>query len=486
MKLNEEINRINQLMKINFINEGIDDIIKKLLGVSDESTQTILKGNTDELGQYSSSLKSIVGGTGTGSISDITSYLSRQGIGTTDDAIAAWIKTQPEVLEQIARSSSDIMKQASEVVFGRLKLTNILTQDSIDEINDLLTLSLNKNRVDTIITEIDRVLVALRSARSRGTNPDVEDLIKQFEDRKKLVQNYKSSINSPVTIKQIDKSDPQSYLDNLSKEELEGKLGSYSWKNIGYNQDLMSGWKFHVFGEDVKDAVFLQDVLKPIIDKYRCSAKIGGTGQISSDAFKPGQVQYGKQGATIYIPPDVINSGRQQEMLSDIKNALLGYKKGGTISGDQAITPSIHYRYELLGSIPKEGIDLSTYRNMYSPNQDGGVYKPNDVEDLFSIKPTNTNKVISNTTENLLKGNRISNRSFVDSDIDWSKVSNSKNINDYNKLIAQAIQIGDYQYISRGGFERFGIDNFRDYLMNNISTIHELDPNIGRWSVTFK
>ena len=484
MKLNEEINRISELMNINLINEGIDDIIKKLLGVSDESTQTILKGNADELGQYSSSLKSIVGGSGKGTISDIVSFLSKEGLGSTDDVIATWIKSQPEIMSQIARSSDNIMKQASQIVFSKLPIDKIFDPKSIEIIDDLLTVSLNKNYVDPMITAIDESLVLLRQSQSKGYN--LTDLIKQFEDRKKLIQNYKNSINSPSTIKQIDNSDPQSYLDNLSKEELEEKLGSYSWKNIGYNQDLMSGWKFHVFGEDVKDAVFLQDVLKPIIDKYRCSAKIGGINQISSDAFKPGQVQYGKQGATIYIPPDVINSGRQQEMLSDIKNALSGYKKGGTISGDQSLTPSIHYRYELLGPTPKEGIDLSTYRNMYSPNQDGGLYKPNDVEDLFSIKPTNTNKVISNTTENLLKGNRISNRSFGDSDIDWSKVSNAKNMNDYNKLISQAIQTGNYQYISRGGFEKFGIDNFRDYLMNNISTVNELDPNIGRWSVVFK
>lgn len=104
----------------------------------------------------------------------------------------------------------------------------------------------------------------------------------------------------------------------------------------------------------------------------------------------------------------------------------------------------------------------------------------------FNNEFNSSNKIIANTTKNLLKGKRISNRSFVDSDIDWSKVSYSKNMNDYNKLIAQAIQTGDYQYISRGGFERFGIDDFIDYLMNNISMVHELNPSIGRWSVTFK
>ena len=40
--------------------------------------------------------------------------------------------------------------------------------------------------------------------------------------------------------------------------------------------------------------------------------------------------------------------------------------------------------------------------------------------------------------------------------------------------------------ISRGGFEKFGIPNFREYLKNNISKINEVDPLTGRWSVIFK
>lgn len=189
-----EVNRMREIMGMNVINEGIDDIIKKLLGVSDESAQTIVKGDVDALGKYSSKLKSLVGGTG--SLSDITTYLSKQGVGTSDDAIAAWIKTQPDVLEQIARSSNDIMKQASDVVFSRLKASSIIDSRSIDIIDDLLTTPLNKNYVDPMITAIDDALTALRSARSKGTNPDVEDLIKQLEDKKKIAQNYKSSLNS--------------------------------------------------------------------------------------------------------------------------------------------------------------------------------------------------------------------------------------------------------------------------------------------------
>jgi hypothetical protein len=49
--------------------------------------------------------------------------------------------------------------------------------------------------------------------------------------------------------------------------------------------------------------------------------------------------------------------------------------------------------------------------------------------------------------------------------IDWSKVTNAKNIDDYNIWIAKAIQNPEnLKYISSGGFEKFGIDNFRDFL----------------------
>jgi hypothetical protein len=90
---------------------------------------------------------------------------------------------------------------------------------------------------------------------------------------------------------------------------------------------------------------------------------------------------------------------------------------------------------------------------------------------------------------NKFSGNRISNGSFrnVIKDIDPSKITNwGGSIDSYNKIIANAIKTGDYQYVSSGGFEKFGITNFRDFLKNNIAKINEVVPETGRWSVTFK
>lgn len=99
---------------------------------------------------------------------------------------------------------------------------------------------------------------------------------------------------------------------------------------------------------------------------------------------------------------------------------------------------------------------------------------------------------IGGISGNRLSGNRISNRSFETKttwykDIDPTNILNWKgSIDNYNKIIAKAIQNNDFSEVSRGGFEKFGIMDFRKFLQNNISKVNEVDPSIGRWSVNFK
>jgi len=203
-----EVNRMREIMGMNIINEQkVFGVIKNLLGVSDEGVELIAKGNTEDLGQYSSSLKTKVGGTGTGSISDITNFLSKKGIGTSEAEIASWIKSQPDIMGQIARNSEDIMKQASQIVFNKLKLTNIFDQKSIDAINNTLKLSLDDEfSADSIIIRVDGAISSLRKvlAEKGVKNAEVEDLIKKLEDKKKIAQNYKSSMNATPVNKSVD------------------------------------------------------------------------------------------------------------------------------------------------------------------------------------------------------------------------------------------------------------------------------------------
>lgn len=148
----------------------------------------------------------------------------------------------------------------------------------------------------------------------------------------------------------------------------------------------MSGWKFHVFCDNFDDAVFLADRLTPILRNYGAGFKLGGELQFGRFLGVKNNVQYAK-GATIYIPPQVIAKGQQKQFLSDIQNALGEYKGSGSISGDMMITKNIGYRYELSSPINSaEGVNMSSYRNLYKGNAEGSQYNIAGNKDIFTGK----------------------------------------------------------------------------------------------------
>lgn len=133
-------------------------------------------------------------------------------------------------------------------------------------------------------------------------------------------------------------------------------------------------------------------------------------------------------------------------------------------------------------NIPKAQQQMKNFLN--------GFAKSKGKQNWTQIKDGVLGKVESSSASSIIrdifKGQRISNNSFVKMKPDFTNILNAKNMDDYNKVIAKAIKTGDYSYISSKGFEKFGIDNFRNYLKNNISKINEVDPLTGRWSVIFK
>ena len=139
---------------------------------------------------------------------------------------------------------------------------------------------------------------------------------------------------------------------------------------------------------------------------------------------------------------------------------------------------------ELPANVPKAQQQMKNFLNGFAKSK--GKTNWTQIKDEVLGKVESSGASAANTIRDILKGQRISNNSFVKMKPDFTNIKNSKNMDDYNKLIANAIKTGDYSYISSKGFEKFGIDNFRNYLKNNISKINELDPTTGRWSVVFK
>jgi len=85
-------------------------------------------------------------------------------------------------------------------------------------------------------------------------------------------------------------------------------------------------------------------------------------------------------------------------------------------------------------------------------------------------------------------GQFVSSESFDDSMIDWSKVTNAKNMREYNKLIIDALNTGNYSNISRFGFEKYGIPNFREFLQTKMDLNKKVgaNPDNGLWYFTIK
>jgi len=457
--------------------------------------------------------------------SSVSKLLGTESTTAIENSLVNAAKMSPSVMKQLGKNiQSNItitdLKTAFGESLGSSLASKIIKQMTPEESKQLIDnvsnyiLSTNLSKNLNSISSSDPLLSTFKNSVSSELTPE------QAQRILNNIQLYKNAVNNLSDVKlkenwldaidlaevqanttllknelppepqnlELSVPDPQSYLNKYTKEELEKIHNSFSWKPIGSGSEVSSGWKFHVFGEDIKDAVYLTDVLTPVINKYGAHGKVGGTGQISLDAFKPGGYQYGKQGVTIYIPVNVINSNLQKQMFEDIKTAISGYKKGGTISGDKALTPAIHYRYELLGPIDyKTGISTvspgintrtgeplpSDYSNMYSKNE-GGPYKPEDVPDIFDLPSAS---IQTPPQKNI---NFISNVFGDDSLIDWSKITNAKNSNDYNSLIKKALDTGDVQYISRGGFEKYGISDFRQYLKEKFIDNQGLTGNPGK------
>ena len=133
-------------------------------------------------------------------------------------------------------------------------------------------------------------------------------------------------------------------------------------------------------------------------------------------------------------------------------------------------------------NIPKAQQQMKNFLNGFAKSKGKTNWTQIKDEVLGKVESSGASSVI----RDILKGQRVSNNSFVKMKPDFTNILNAKNMDDYNKFIASAIKTKDFSKISRGGFEKFGIPNFREYLKNNISKINEVDPLTGRWSVTFK
>jgi hypothetical protein len=139
----------------------------------------------------------------------------------------------------------------------------------------------------------------------------------------------------------------------------------------------------------------------------------------------------------------------------------------------------------IAANIPKAQQQMKNFLNGYSKAKGKSNWQ------VVRNEVSGTQKVAqatSNIIKDMLKGQRVSNRwwGWKPENIDFTKFTNKMSFDELNKAIATAIKTNKWDLVPRSGFEKLGITNFRKYLIDNIKTINELDPSIGRWSVNFK
>ena len=192
-----EINRMKEIMGLSLLTEDYGDIVKKLFGLSDESANSI-KNVADQTDEFSNAIKQVVGGTG--SYSDLLGYVGRKysKSSPTVDDIVAFIKTQPDVLKKMALSSDAVMKKAAEDLFATSSVKSLFTTQSWDYVDDLIKMELEPDFIDSSIRYLDDALANLKPHKGRG-NTELDDLIKQLEERKSLADKLKTDLEAPVS-----------------------------------------------------------------------------------------------------------------------------------------------------------------------------------------------------------------------------------------------------------------------------------------------
>jgi hypothetical protein len=394
-----EINKIRKMMNLNLLvetnvfSQGIN-FWKKLLNATSKADLTSDEiGITQKLIDNSSTIRSY----GPNSVDILLSKSGKEVLKTilekeTKNELATLLKVSIDQYYQnsIKKLTQDLDKTVVSKINSILKsqpITNGSVFDIIRRIeNDGFTY-IPENILDTTIVQLDGLknevgdyakmyLSSVSDNMKSVLNSRGRNFVKDAEE---AVSNTTNLISGKIddATKYLRNLDPQQLIDRLPK-----RIGPGGWRYFGAETSYpMSGWKFHIFGVDLADSVFLYEKLEPIVSKYGAMGKVGGIDQVGGYVMIG--KQYGKQGATIYIPPSVINSNKHKDMLMEIQSVLDGYTRGGNISGDNPINNTIHYRYEFDRPVPKEGVSEEIYRQIYNKNT-GGPYKPDNVIDIFT------------------------------------------------------------------------------------------------------
>lgn len=226
--------------------------------------------------------------------------------------------------------------------------------------------------------------------------------------------------------------------------------------------DNLSGWVMYIFANNTEDVSELINLTDDIISNYKA------TSVASTDKYFGEDSSISNVGLKIYLPYSLVKTGLQKKFFDEIKSAIDVYDPVGVINSSKKFTDNIYYRYELNtsyqdledGGIPFQNI--SSYKSTnYSDYMSGIIQldlfsEQNELYNYYKTK-INSPKILIDFINQEKNKINWTNMGYSDNDVEKNKSDLMLKLNNaFNKNI--------FITIPKGGFENFGINNFRKFV----------------------
>lgn len=229
--------------------------------------------------------------------------------------------------------------------------------------------------------------------------------------------------------------------------------------NIG---DNLSGWVIYIFANNTEDVSELINLTDDIISNYKA------TSVASTDKYFGENSSISNVGLKIYLPYNLVKTGLQKKFFDEIKSAIDIYDPSGVINSSKKYTDNIYYRYEF--NIPYQDLEdggipfqnISSYKSTNYSDYMSGIIQL----DLFSEQNElyNYYKTKINSSKLLIDFINQEKNRIIWTNMGYSDNNAEKNKSDLILKLNNAFNKNIFITIPKGGFENFGINNFRKFV----------------------
>jgi signal peptidase I len=463
-----ELNRMREMMDLPIISENKISILLfegdgtkglGVLGIGGKSVDNLTKAGIDasmDLSKLSDEFVKLTGKANP-TMDDFLKIVS-DGLGKNSDELAdaevtAFVKKNTDLYNSILKKASDEATKIVDNLMKNTKISDLFTKagkegnNVYNNIKIVIGTPISYRNSDYLLELVDDELKYIDdlifNLKKEGVTPP-DELVE-------IAQQLVGKKGDIVEFKEVSTSSPNSVNIKVSDEPT-GFKGQKEFKDFSRNwtrQDVESKY-------DPNSRV----VIKSSADETFTNLPT---------QFDPSQVKLGRTNTYEFFDEGQLRERTQIEVTLPNGKKTLIYSSSGANEGT---TGKKAGEWFWIPGFAKNGWYIKTGESV-AYTKGGNEYMTEFAKFLekngyngLGQKSNNINQPSKIVTPQNVSNNRLTSLIGDTSKIDWSKITNSKNAEDYGKLIDTAIETNDYMKISRFGFEEYGIPNFRTYIMD--------------------